>query len=171
MHYCSTRLEPFYATIELIPSTEQAFKPVPQTDFVFHAYSLAEACHFVFSSIRMKLAELPDVQRMSVDSIDQLDRPIAQYYSSISLATTQAFESYLPFRTAVLFSTVSIILSSLTFTISFTLFRRPWKLLFYQQKSSRYSSGRLLHVRNSDDSTNPATDDAVAFIQLSLDER
>ena len=124
MDYCSTSPEPFFAAIELIPSLEKVFKHVPQSNHVFHAYSLSEARHSVLSSIRMELAELPDVRRMSVDSIDQLAHPIAQYYSSISPATSQALESYLPFRTAVLFSTVSITLSLLTFTISFTLFRR-----------------------------------------------
>ena len=87
---------------------------------------MGEARHSVLSNVRMNLAELPDVRRMSVDSIDQLAHPIAQYYSSISPATSQALESYLPFRTGVLFSTVSITLSLLTFTISSTLLRRQW---------------------------------------------
>ena len=111
MHYCSTSPDPFFATIELIPSIEQVFKAVPQTDSVSHAYSLGEASHFAFSSLRIELAELPDVQRKSVDSIDQLDRPIAEYYSSVSRETKQAFESYLPFRSASLLSTVLITLS------------------------------------------------------------
>ena len=110
MDYCSTSPEPFFATIELIPSLEQVFKHVPQSTHVFHAYSMGEARHSVLNSVRMELAELPDVGRISVDSVDQLAHPIAQYHSSISPATSQALESYLPFRTAVLFSTVSITL-------------------------------------------------------------
>ena len=118
----------------------------------------------------MELAELPDVRRMSVDSIDQSAHPIAQYYSSISPATSQALESYLPFRTAVLFSTVSITLSLLTFTISFTLFRRQLKRLFlHPHKFFKSSKGRLLHVMD-DDNTPAAPDDTTAFLQLSLQE-
>ena len=118
----------------------------------------------------MELPELPDVRRMSVDSIDQLAHPIAQYYSSISPAISQALESYLPFRTAVLFSTVSITLSLLTFTISFTLFRRQWKRLFlHPHKFFKSSKGRLLHVMD-DDNTPAAPDDTTAFLQLSLQE-
>ena len=171
MDYCSTSPEPFFAAIELIPSLEQVFKHVPHSNHVFHAYSLGEARHSVLSSVRMELAELPDVRRMSVDSIDQLAHPIAQYYSSISPATSQALESYLPFRTAVLFSTVSITLSSLTFTISFTLFRRQWKRLFlHPHKFFKSTNGRLVHVMDSHGTPDTVIDDASVFIQLSLDE-
>ena len=171
MDYCSTSPEPFFATIELIPSLEQAFKHVPQSNHVFHAYSLGEARHSVLSSVRVELAELPDLRRMSVDSINQLADPIAEYYSSISPATSQAVESYLPFRTTVLFSTFSINLSLLNFTISFTLFRRQWKRLFlHPQKFFKSSNERLLHVTESHETPDPAIDDASVFIQLSLDE-
>ena len=150
MNYCSTSPEPFFATIELIPSLEQVFKHVPQSNHVFHTYSLGEARYSFLSSVRMELAELPDVRRMSIDAIDQLAHQIAQYYSSISPATSQALELYLPFRTAVLFSTVSITLSLLTFTINFTLFRRQWKRLFlHPHKFFKSSNGRLLHVTDS----------------------
>ena len=170
MDYCSTSPEPFFATIELIPSLEQVFKHVPQSNHVFHAYSLGEARHSVPNSVRMELAELPDVRRMSVDSIDQLAHPIAQYYSSFSPATSQALESYLPFRTAVLFSTVSITISLLTFTISFTLFRRQWKRLFlHPHKFFKSSKGQLLHVMD-DNNTPAAPDDTTAFLQLSMQE-
>ena len=171
MDYCSTSPEPFFATIELTPSLEQVFKHVPQSNEVFHAYSLGEASHSVLSSVRMELAELPDVRRMSIDSILQLAQPIAQYYSSISPATSQALELYLPFHTAVLFSTVSITLSLLTFPITFTFFRRQWKRLFrHPHKFFRSSNGRLLHVTDSHKTPDPAIDDASVFIQLSLDE-
>ena len=131
---------------------------------------MGEARHSVLNSVRMELAELPDVRRMLVDSIDQLADPIAQYYSSISPATSQALESYLPFRTAVLFSTVSITLSLLTFTISFTLFRCQWKRHFlHPHKFFKSSKGRLLHDMD-DNKTPPAPDDTTAFLQLSLQE-
>ena len=53
MDYCSTSPEPFFATIELIPSLEQVFKHVPQSNHVFHAYSLGEARHFVLNNVRI----------------------------------------------------------------------------------------------------------------------
>ena len=147
MDYCSISPEPFFATIQLVPSLAKVFQHVPHSSHVFHAYSLGEARHSIISSVRMDLAELPDVQRMSVESIHRVAAPIAQYYSSISPATSQALESYLPFCTAVLFSTVSITLSLLTSTISFTLFRRQWKRLFlHPHKFFKSSKGRLLHA-------------------------
>ena len=71
----------------------------------------------------MKLAEIPDVKRMSPEALDQLTKPIADYYSSISPATSAALSAYLPTRTAVCFSLLSITVSLLTFCDSFTLFR------------------------------------------------
>ena len=119
MEYCSISPEPFFATIQLVRSLAKVFQYVSNPSHVFHAFSLGEARHSILSSVRKELAERTDVQRMSVESIDRLAAPIAQYYSSIFPATLQALESYLPFRTAVLFSTVSITLSPLTFTNNF----------------------------------------------------
>ena len=51
MDYCSTSPEPFFATIELIPSLERVFKHVPQSNHVFHAFSLSKARHSVFKSV------------------------------------------------------------------------------------------------------------------------
>ena len=80
LDYCSTSLEPVFATTELIPLLKQVFKHVPQSNHVFHAYSLAEARHSVLSSVLMQLSAFPDVQRMSVGSIDQLASHFAQYH-------------------------------------------------------------------------------------------
>ena len=119
----------------------------------------------------MELVELPAVRRISIDSINQLAHPLAMYYSSFSLATSQALEPYLLFRNAVLFSTVLITLSLFTFTINFTLFRRPWRRLsFHSHKFFKSTNGRILHVTDSDKTPDPATDDASAFIQLNLDK-
>ena len=171
MDYCSTSPEPFFGTIELIPSLEQLFKHVPQSNLVFHAYSLGEARHSVLNSVRMEFAELPDVRRMSVDSIDQLAHPIPQYFSSISPATSQAIESYLPFRTAVLFSTCSL---NYTLTVDFhhKFYPAPASMetiLLHLYKFFKSSKGRLLHVMD-DDNTPAAPDDTTAFLQLSLQE-
>ena len=90
--YINYSSEPFFATIELIPSLEQVFEYVPQTNHVYHLYSRGEARHSVISSVRMELADLPDVTGMSVDSTDQIARPVGKYYSSIFPATSQALK-------------------------------------------------------------------------------
>ena len=77
MDYCSTSLEPLFATIQLVPSLAKVFQDVPHSNHVFYVYSLGEARHSTLSSVRMELAELLDVQRMSVESIDRLAEPIA----------------------------------------------------------------------------------------------
>ena len=168
MDYCSTSLS--LATIQLVPSLAKVFQHVPHSNQVFQAYSLGEARHSILSSVRMELAELPDAPRMSFESIDRLAEPIAQYHSSISPATSQALESNLPFRTAGLFSTVSFTLSLLTFTKSFTLFRRQWKRFFlHPHKFFKSSKGRLLHVMDNED-TPADPGDTIAILQLSLQE-
>ena len=78
MDYCSTSLKLFFATIQQVPSLAEVFQHVPHSNYVFHAYSLGEARHSTLSSVRMELAELPDLQRMSVESIDRRAAPIAQ---------------------------------------------------------------------------------------------
>ena len=120
MDYCSTNPEPFLTTIELVPSLAEDSQHVPHSNHVIHVYSLGETRDLILISVRVDLAELPDVPTMSVESTDRLAEPIAQYYSSISLARSQALESYLPFRSAVFFSNVSNTLSLLTFSRSFT---------------------------------------------------
>ena len=52
----------------------------------------------------MELAEIPDVKRMSPEALDQLTKPIADYYSSISPATSAALSAKVPTRTAACFS-------------------------------------------------------------------
>ena len=170
MDNCSTNPEPFFATIQLVPSLAKIFQRVPHFNHVFRACSLGEARYSIFSRVRMELAELADVQRMTVESIDRLAAPIAQYYLSIFPATAQALEPYLTFHTAVLFSTVSFTISLLTFTISFTLFLRQWKRLFLHPHTFFMSSkGKLLHVK--DDGNSPAaSDDNTAFRLFSLQE-
>ena len=112
------------------PITEKVFKYVPHSSNVFQAYPLGEARQSIIGSVQMELAGLPDVQRKTNTAIDEITKPIADHYSSISPATSHALQSYLPYRTAVPFSGISITLSLLSFTISFTLFHRQRKHLF-----------------------------------------
>ena len=78
MDFCESNPVPMLASIELTPSLEQVFKHVPQASSQFHLYSVAEARHSVLNSVRMELAELPDVKRMSSHTLEELTRPIAQ---------------------------------------------------------------------------------------------
>ena len=169
MDFCETNPEPFVATVALTPSLERTFKHVPQTNNVVNVYSLGEARQSIIGSDQMELAELPDVHRMSLTAIDELTRPIVDYYSSIS-PTSHALRSYLPYRTAVLFSGFSIPLSLLTFTISFTLFPRHWKRLFlHPQRFFASSQGRFIHILDSNG--DPASiEDNSPFLHLTKHE-
>ena len=72
MDYCSSSPEPLFATIQLVPSLAKVFQHVLHSNHDFHAYLLGESHHSILSSVRMELAELPEVQRMSVESTDRL---------------------------------------------------------------------------------------------------
>ena len=153
---------------ELTPSLDQVFKHVPPASSQFRVYSVAEARQSVLNSVPMELAEIPDVNRMSPEALDQLTKPLAYYCSSISPATSAALSAYLPFRTAVCFSLLSIIVSLLTFCVSFTLFRRQWRCLFsHPQQIFRGTSGRFFHIV---DNSSPTTADDSSFLYLSVAE-
>ena len=116
----------------------------------------------------MDLAENPDVKRMSPEALDQLTKSIAAYNSSISPATSAALSAYLPTRTAVCFSLLSITVSLLTFCVSFTLFRGQWRRLFsHPQDFFQGTSGRYLHIV---DNSVPTTADDSSFLYLSVAE-
>ena len=169
MDFCESKPQPLIASIQLTPSLDQVFRHVPQAASRFHVYSIAEARQSVLNSVRMELAELPNVQRMSPETLDELTRPTAQYYSSISPATSAALSSYLPTKTAVLFSLTSITISLLTFCVSFTLFRRQWQRLFsHPHQFFRDTNGRFLHIIG--DSSQRPHDDDSSFLYLSVSE-
>ena len=138
-------------------------KHVPQTSNVFNVYSLGEARQSIIDGVQMELAELPDVHRMSPTAIDELTKPIAK---PISPATSQALQSNLPYRTAVIFSGFSITLSLLLFTISFTLFRRHWKRLFlHPQWFFASSQGRFIQILDGNEAL-PQIEDNSPFFYL-----
>ena len=104
---------------------------------------------------------------MSPETLADLTRPIAKYYSSISPATSAALSSYLPTRTAILFSLISVTLSLLAFCFSFTLFRRQWTRLFaHPQRFFRGTAGRFLHIVEDSQPTAYET----SFLYLSVTE-
>ena len=168
MDFCETQPLPLIASIQLTPSLDQIFKHVPPTSSQFHVCSIAKARQSVLNGVHMELAEIPDVKRMSPAALDQLTKPIASYYSSISPATSAALSAYLPTRTAVCFSLLSITVSLLTFCVSITLFRGQWRRLFsHPQEFFRRTSGRFLHVV---DNSAPKTAVDSSFLCLSVAE-
>ena len=146
MDFCETHPLRLIASTQLTPSLDHVFKHVPPASSQFHVYSVAETRQSVLNSVRMELAEIPDVKRISPEALDQLTNPIAAYHSSISPATSAALSAYLPTRTAVCFSLLSITVSLLIFCVSFTLFRRQWRLFSHPQQFLRRTYGRFLHI-------------------------
>ena len=76
MDFCETHPLPLIASIQLTPSLDQVFKHVPPASRQFHVYSVAEGRHSVLNSVRMELAETPEVKRMSPEALDQLTNPL-----------------------------------------------------------------------------------------------
>ena len=107
MDFCETHPLPLVATMHLTPSLDRVFKHVPQVFHQFNAYSVAEARQSVLNSLRMLLAEIPDVKLMSLEALDQLTKSKADYFYSISAARSAALSAYLPTRTVVCSSMVS----------------------------------------------------------------
>ena len=77
MDFCEYHPLPLKASIQLTPSLDQVFKHVPSTSVQFHVYSVAKARQSVMNSVRMELAEILDVERMTPEALDQLTKPIA----------------------------------------------------------------------------------------------
>ena len=101
---------------------------------------------------------------MSLDALDHFTKPIADYYSSISSATSADLYFYLPTRTAICFSLTSIFVSFLTFCVSFTLIRRPGRLaLSHSQHFSPGTSGRFLHFLEHSPWTLDPTDSSFLY--------
>ena len=96
MDFCRIKPEPLLATIELTPSRDQIFDQVPNATHKFHTYSFAEAQQAVLSTVRLEVAELPNLKRMSPETLADLTCRYAGYYSSISPATSAAVSSNLP---------------------------------------------------------------------------
>ena len=168
MEFCETHPLPLIASIQLTPSLDRILKHVPPASSQFLVYSAAEARQSVLNRVGMELAEIPDVKRMSLEALDQLTKPIAAYYSSISPATSAALSAYIPTRTDVCFSLLSFTVTLLTFCVSFTLFRGQWRRLFsHPQQFFRGTSGRFLHI---DDNSSPPLADYSGFLYLSVAE-
>ena len=113
----------------------------------------------------MEIAEVRDVQHMLQTALDELTKSIAEQYSSITPATSAALQSYLPNRAAVLFSMLSITMSSLTFSLNFTPFRRQWQRLFrHSQNFFCGTSERFNHIKESNPADYEKTDTFLLYL-------
>ena len=169
MDFGETDPLPLIVSIQLTPSVDHVFKHVPLASSHFHVYSVADARQSVLNIVRMELAEVLDVKRMSLEALDQLTKPIADYYCSVSPAKSAALSAYLPTRTAFRSFLLSITVFLLTFCVRFTLFRLQWRSLFPQpQQFFRGILGHLLH--RVERSSNDSKDKDSCFLYLSVAE-
>ena len=132
-------------------------------------YSLSEVRKSVLTSVCMELAELPEVHTKDFDKLKEVAEPISHYYASIPPATSKALEGYMQTKSALCLALLSMTISLISFSISFTLFGRQWKqFITHPQRSFHGANGRFLRIVNelaSDD-----TQATTAFLYLTEDE-
>ena len=132
-------------------------------------YSHSEVRKSVLTSVRMTLAELPEVYTMDFDKLKEVAEPISHYYASIPPATSKALEGYMQTKRTLCLALLSLTISLISFSISFTLFRRQWRqFTTHPQRFFRGTHGRFLHVVNE-----LVADDAqatTAFLYLTENE-
>ena len=169
MDYCESRPEPFFARVQLTPALQRVFESIPPTGAALNMYSHSEVRQSVLTSVRMELAELPEVHSMDFDKLKEVAEPISQYYGSIPPATNKPLEGYMQTKSAMCLSLLSMTFSLNSFTVSFFLFKRQWKQFITQpQRFFGGSDGRFLHIVNelaADD-----TQATTAFPYLTEDE-
>ena len=89
---------------------------------------------------------MPHVKTMTNEDLRTVAQPISHFYTTISPSTSRALADYMPMRTAFSLACVSMTISLLSFSISFTLFRRQWQRFFkHPQQFFRGTHGRFLH--------------------------
>ena len=94
MDSCETNPLPVITSIQLIHSLDHVFKHVPPAYSQFHVYCVAEAHQSVLNSVRIELADIPDVKPMSLEALDQLIKPLAECYFFISPVTSAALTAF-----------------------------------------------------------------------------
>ena len=131
-------------------------------------YSHSKVRKSVLTSVRMELAELPEVHTMVFDKLKEVAEPISHYYASIPPATSKALEGYMQ-TSALCLTLLSMTISLISFSISFTLFRRQGnQFITHPQRFFCGTHGRFLHTANelaADD-----TQATTAFLYLTEDE-
>ena len=165
MDVCETRPEPFVASVKHTPSLAAVFNRLPPASADLNVYAFGEVRREIVSSVQLELAALPHVKTMSNEDLPKVAQPILHYYTTISPFTSSALADYMPMRTAFSLACVSMTFYLLSFSISFTLFRREWQRFFkHPQRCFRGPHGRFLHiVPNLNDDDNDVT---TAFLYM-----
>ena len=162
--YCEARPEPFVAGVKLTPSLQRVFGSLPAPNAEFNMYSHSEVRNSVLTSVGMELAELPEVHTVGFDKLEEVPEPISHYYVSMPPAASKALGGYLQTKNALCSPFLSMTISLISFTISFTLFIRQWKqFITHPQRLFRGTHGRLLHLVNE-----LAADDTQAMTAFSI---
>ena len=68
MDFCKNNPETLLVTIELTPSFDQSFRQVPNATQKPHTYFIAEARQSVPNTVRLEIAELPNVKSKSPET-------------------------------------------------------------------------------------------------------
>ena len=149
MDFSENRPEPFVASVKLTPSLAAVFNTLHHANGDLNVYSFGEARREIVSSVQLELAALLHVKTMTNED----------------LRTSRALADYMPMRIAFSLACVTMTISLLSFSISFTLFRRQWQRLFkHPQLFFRGTYGRFLHnVPSLNDDDNDVT---TAFLYM-----
>ena len=164
MDFCETRPEQFVASVKLTPSLAAVCNTLPPASADLTVYSFGEARKEIISSVQLELAALPHVKTMTNEDLRTVAQPISHYYTTIFPSTSRALADYMPI-TVFSLACVSMTIPLLSFSISFTLFRRQWQRFFkHPQRFFRATHGRFLHiVPNLNDDDNDVT---TAFLYM-----
>ena len=151
------------------PSLQIVFESLPTPSAEFNVYSHSEVRKSFLTSVRMELAELPEVHTIDFHRLKEVAEPISHYYASIPPTTSKALEGYIQTKRALCLVLLSMTISSISFSISFTFFTRQWnQFVTHPQRIFRGTHGRFLHIVNelaADD-----TQATTAFLYLTEDE-
>ena len=159
MDFCRTQPEAFVASVKLTPSLAADFNTLPSASADLNVYSFGEARREIVSSVQMELAAFLHFKAMTSEDLRTVAQPFSYYYKTFSPSTSRASAYYMPMQTASSLACVSMTLSLLSFSISFTPFRRQWQHFFErQQQFFRGTHFRFLHiVPNLNDDDNNVT--------------
>ena len=123
---------------------QKVFETLPLPSAEFNMYSHSGVRKSVLTSVRMRLAYLPEVHTIDFDEVKEIAEPMSHSYASNPPAMSKALEGYIETKSALCSAVLSI-----SFSISFTLVIRRWKqFITHSQRFFRGAHGRFLHIVN-----------------------
>ena len=164
MHYCETLPEPFVARMELNQSLQKVCESLrpPTAEFNMHPHRKEPKSFSI--TVRVELADLPEVQTKDFDQLKGVAEPISYYYASFLAATSEALEGYKQTKEAFGLILIAMTVSLISFSIIFALFRSQWKqFITHPHRIYRGTHGRSLDLVNE-----LAADDAQAAKAFSI---